>query len=526
MTFTLRGPLEPMTRVERVGLVAALLVAVALLVPVRHYLTDDTFIHLQYARNLAAGRGLVFNPGERVYGCTSPLWVGLIAGGTALGLDGLRTARALGLLATLASVGLFMQLARRLLRTPALRAVATVAWAGHAWMARWSLSGMETPLAVALVLAGFVAFTEGKQWGARPVRTGLLWALAALARPEAALLLLLWGVCLIVDAEGRAGLKRLVWGALPPLVVYGGWLLFARLSYGSFLPQTLAAKAAGEAGPGGQLAILWRQARIVGATDGLLVALLVIAALAGWRGAQARWPAAQRAHRLLPWAWVLLVPALYAGRGVPVLSRYLLPLLPVLGGLAWRAAESWWLGAAEPAVAAGARARRVAWLGAAVAALVLAQNLAVYRGAVVPQVRSFTAGLGRSLIPWGRWLRAHTPPATVVATPDIGALGYFGERRIVDLGGLVTPQMVPYLGRESWEDAAAAFRFASFSRPDYVVDRGPRPDDLRLRSRYAPALVLLGVTSVPNLGIARPGTAFYSFYRVDWLAADSIRALR
>ena len=34
---------------------------------------------------------------------------------------------------------------------------ATVAWAGHAWMLRWSLSGMETPLAVALVL-GIAAF--------------------------------------------------------------------------------------------------------------------------------------------------------------------------------------------------------------------------------------------------------------------------------------------------------------------------------------------------------------------------------
>jgi len=112
-----------------------------------------------------------------------------------------------------------------------------------------------------------------------------------------------------------------------------------------------------------------------------------------------------------------------------------------------------------------------------------------------------------------------------VATPDIGALGYFGRRRILDLGGLVTPQMVPYLANELPEDVVANFRFAAFARPDYLVDRGPRPDDLRLRSRYAPALAPLRLASVPNLGIARPLPAYYTLYRVDWAVADSIASL-
>jgi hypothetical protein len=201
-----------------------------------------------------------------------------------------------------------------------------------------------------------------------------------------------------------------------------------------------------------------------------------------------------------------------------VLSRYLLPLLPVLSWLAWRAGECWSLG--EPVTPRAVR--RTVVLGSALAALVLAQNLAVYRGWVLPQVRTFSAGLQGSLVPWGRWLCENTPERCVIATPDIGALGYFSRRRIVDLAGLVTPQMVPYLDREVPEDAIANFRFAAFARPDYVVDRGPRPDDLRQRSRYASALELLAVTSLPNLGIARPGRAFYSLYRVDWGVADSL----
>jgi hypothetical protein len=527
MTFTLFGQVGPLTRVERWGLAVALLLALALMWPLQHYVTDDTFIHLQYARNLAEGHGLVFNPGERVYGCTSPLWVTLLADGIALGFDGLRVAHVLGALATLWSIVLFLQLMRRNLKTPALRALATVAWAGHAWMLRWSLSGMETPLVVALTLAGFVAFTEGKDWGARPTRTGALWALAALARPEAALLLVLWGAFLLVDADSRAGLRRLVFGALPPLLIYGSWLVFAGLYFGTFLPQTLVAKAAGPAGFADHLENLWRQTRIMGATDGLMVAVLVAALVIGRHSVWTWRPAAQRTQRLLPWVWIVAVPLLYVARGVPVLSRYLLPLLPVLSWLAWRAGECWSLSLppAGPGAGAPAARRRTIVLGAALAALVLVQNLAVYRGAVLPQVRSFSAGLQESLIPMGRWIRSRTPAGCTVATPDIGAIGYFGRRHVLDLGGLVTPAMVPYLVHEAPEDATANFRFASFAHPDYILDRGPQPDDLRHRSRYAAALRPLRLASVPNLGIARPGAAYYTLYHVDWVVADSIARL-
>ena len=93
----------------------------------------------------------------------------------------------------------------------------------------------------------------------------------------------------------------------------------------------------------------------------------------------------------------------------------------------------------------------------------------------------------------------------------------------MDLAGLVTPQMAPYLEREAPADVVANFRFAAFARPEYLVDRGPRPDDLRQRSRYAPALALLGVASVVDPGPGRPAP-FYSFYRVDWAVADSLGA--
>ena len=40
---------------------------------------DDGWIHLQFARNLAAGEGLAYNPGELVAGSTAPLWTALLS---------------------------------------------------------------------------------------------------------------------------------------------------------------------------------------------------------------------------------------------------------------------------------------------------------------------------------------------------------------------------------------------------------------------------------------------------------------
>jgi len=506
----------------RLAPVAAVALAVALAWPLRDYVTDDTFIHLQYARNLAAGEGFAFNPGERVYGTTSPLWVLLLANAMALGMDGLLAAKLLGALATLAALALWALLVRRTLADPWLAALATVAWAAHAWMLRWSLSGMETPLAVALVLAGLVAFTAREPWGGRARGAGLLWSLAGLARPECALLLPLWALLELARHGPAAGARRALAALWPGLLLLAGWHGFALAWFGSAWPNTLAAKAAGGTGLAYHLEQLARQAAIVAASDGVLALVLAGSlASAALRGSR---PAPRPSAAWLPAVWLAAVPLLYMARGVPVLSRYLVPLLPVLAWLAWRALDR--ALAARAAPERSGAAGRVPWPGVAVAVLVLAQNLVAWQQVVRPQVESFSAGMRSSLIPWGEWFAANTRPDAVIAAPDIGALGYLGRRRVVDLAGLVTPQMVEPLRRMPQEEAVAGFEFARFSRPDYLVDRAPHAGDLARRSRWGAALVSLGHAELPNLGVARPEPAVYTFYRVDWAAYDSLRRAR
>src|SRR5207245_7773729 len=64
----------------------------------------------------------------------------------------------------------------------------------------------------------------------------------------------------------------------------------------------------------------------------------------------------------------------------------------------------------------------------------------------------------------GRWVATHTAPDAVLAVNDIGALSYFGDRRIVDLMGLATPAILPYR-REGPEGIA---RVVETACPDYL----------------------------------------------------------
>ena len=57
---------------------------------------DDSWIHLRFADNVAAGRGFAINPGVPVAGSTAPLWTLLLALAIAFGVPGLLAAKLLG----------------------------------------------------------------------------------------------------------------------------------------------------------------------------------------------------------------------------------------------------------------------------------------------------------------------------------------------------------------------------------------------------------------------------------------------
>jgi hypothetical protein len=64
------------------------------------------------------------------------------------------------------------------------------------------------------------------------------------------------------------------------------------------------------------------------------------------------------------------------------------------------------------------------------------------------------------------WIRDNTPADSRIAAHDIGALGYFSERAILDLAGLTSPDAIPILRDEealqAWIDREQADYLMTF----------------------------------------------------------------
>ena len=53
------------------------------------------------------------------------------------------------------------------------------------------------------------------------------------------------------------------------------------------------------------------------------------------------------------------------------------------------------------------------------------------------------------MVATAHWIQVNTPPDALIAAHDIGALGYFAQRDIIDLAGLISPDVISFIRDES-----------------------------------------------------------------------------
>src|SRR6266849_4418397 len=217
---------------------AALLAAILVLVGVEHYWLrdlkfDDAYIHFRYARNLAEGRGFIYNDGERVLGSGAIPWNLLLAAVAALTpADTLPAAVSiLNYLTLLACAAVVVFAVGRAGQRWLGMLVAAALLAGGP-LAVSSIGGMETGILCLLYFLTFLALLRE-----RYVLAGLAAGTAVCFRLES--------VFLAVAAIAAPALhaRRHFWRTLAvtllvPLVVY----LWAWLYFGSPLANSTLAK--------------------------------------------------------------------------------------------------------------------------------------------------------------------------------------------------------------------------------------------------------------------------------------------
>lgn len=530
------------TALHSVALAAIAALAAAHLLPFRTYLTDDTFIHLQFAKNLIAGQGFSFNAGELTYGATSPLWVFLLAGlgvvipgagqtpADATAVPALAwAAKAVGAVATVFAVVLMARVGRALGWPPHLALVPAALLAAHAWSARWAISGMETPLVLLLVVASFHALARMLLHGASAWPAGLLIGFAVLARPECWIVA---GLALASAWTGVRARRSRAWVGIAGGValVVGPWLALAWTWFQRLTPNTSAAKAGVLLDPWLGLSALQASIRALLATDAFAIGFAVVSLAVAGPGLFRIESPARRAFWRLVFLWPVALVLTYVVGGVQVVSRYLVPAAPSVI-LIGTAAAFWCapqlvsvrrriVGKPPVSTVEAPRVRIAAIL--ALAVLAAAQNVVVTARLSAPHARRHTEGLLASLGQLGVWARTSTPPGTLFALPDIGAFGYYSDRSVLDLFGLVTPAMAPITVREGYDAVVARLLFEGIGRPAYLIDRAQRParladpDDPENPYRFVRAV------EIPDLGITRPTTYVYSLYTIDWVQYDRL----
>jgi arabinofuranosyltransferase len=400
---------------------------------------DDFFITHRYAWNLVHGHGFVFNPGERVFGTTAP--------GLALLLAAVSWASGLAVpaAATVATALAWWGLATLLLVEGAERGRVVEAVVAGTYLIvcpyLWIHTGSETPVVVALLALAALA---GER---RPAVAGLTAGAAVWFRPDAGLGLVLLGFLLWRRRRRPPWAFGLAAGGTVAAGLAATWLWFGR-----FLPLTLEAKRVHVAWMPGVFSDgprFWVTA-LLQVHDFFLESptfLLVPVALAGHLLLIRRGGPATRLLAL----YSLALTAAYPLLGVSCYTWYLLPA--VVAGIYGVAAAAGWA-----ARRTGAYFGYTA-LGRVIAAALVALVLGVPAGAVARRAWGFATGplvdpryeLYRRV---GEWLREHTAPDERSAYVEVGTIGYFSERPVDDLLGLVTPRSLPYLRHG---DIAGAF---------------------------------------------------------------------
>ena len=393
---------------------------------------DDAWIHQTYARNLALHGQWAFNPGKPSGGSTAPLWSALIAIGFLLKLAPYAWTYLLGAIALWALSLLGEKAVRGLV--PAYRPV--FPWVGAALVLEWHLvwaaaSGMETLLYALLATAALVLVISGSR---KYFSLGLLIGLSVWVRPDGITLLgpavLVILLCLPSWPKRLQALANLAVGFGSPFALY---LLFNLIISHQPWPNTFYAKQA-EYAVMLKIPFLERWgSEALPLLTGLGVVLLpgvVLAILSAIR---------RRAWGVLAAAaWLVGFLALYAWF-LPVTyqhGRYVMPAMPIffLLGLAGL-------------VEYGSRART--WFLSTFWRLTMAGTLIIFWGVGAFTYAQDVAVIESEMVATARWVSVNVPPGALIAAHDIGALGFFGRHELVDLAGLVSPEVIPFLRDEN-----------------------------------------------------------------------------
>jgi hypothetical protein len=452
---SIRFPL-PFAGLLLLGLLLRIYLAVAI-----HYTVDDALITFRYVENLAAGKGFVYNEGERVLGTTTPLFTVLLFLFRKIGISPFGSAVAISTTADLFSAWILFRFFRN--SVPPFNYLPAAVFFLSPETLQWTLSGMETQLLVCFIFAAFLFFAAGR-W----TLAFTFGSLCCLTRIDgvsipATILLCYW------IRYRKIPIKPLLTG----LVLLLPWIVFAQSYFGSVIPNSAEAKWALS---GSNLLQAISQILIRGFLHlhSFGLPLFLLAVVGCWEIIH------RRREELVIVIWTLAYAFSYTLAAGPMHPWYYAPFYAGYLVLIFRGL-----------VAGITRVHvfyRPSWVlnGVGAATIIIVLLLSYAR---VFRLRSDQAHMNAINRAVGTWVAENTPPASVLAVKDVGYIGYYSGRTILDLGGLVSPQCIPFRAKGDFLGAIRRFRPQYFAFSEGQV-RALNLDRSDLMRSYKPVKMI------------------------------------
>ena len=408
-----------------------------LLVYYSNYTADDSFITFRYVENIASGKGFVYNQGERVLGTTTPLYTLLLALLVKLGLPIVWVARIINIGADcLTGILIFLLLRKFKL------GVATFAAFFYVLFPRvivWSIAGMETSLYVLFIVASLYSYYKENF-----NLTFLFLGLTFLTRVDGIIL----GLAVFLDFVLR-------YKKIPTKIVLGSfgvvlpWLIFSFVYFGSPIPNSVAGKNALYSGT------IWETPKWR-----IFWEFLFLKTKIGWPllalslGGIYRVLTKAKSYTIIV-IWTFLYFFFFFFSETKIHIWYYVPfylgylILVALGlGFVFEKTER----------------IRMKWsdltwhktkilLNPKTLRTILLSGVLILVGLIYFQQmkRTFRLVTGEQMAleavhkKIGLWLLENTQAGDTVCATDIGYMGYYSGRHILDQDGLVSPQAIPFI---------------------------------------------------------------------------------
>jgi len=411
-----------------------------------------------------------------------------------IGLEGFWFSKILDLIFAVASVFVFFRLAR-LLFSKANKEFLSIITASlftlNIWFIRWSFTGMETNLGVLCVLLIFY-FYYNKNYSLCFFLLGLF----LLVRPEGIFLSFVIFISLFI--EKRISINRdyknlLLYISLFLIPVIP-FLVYAKLTFGTFVANTALGKSTLTLSFGIIMAQITEITKTLAPSSAIEIILSI-----GFVVYLIKKKQFSQYTALILWPAVLII--VYIITDADIISRYFMIIIPVYTLLAVKSVEL----------------LNKRFLSGAVVlfVIILIISQVSFFKFVKPHTDNFSRGVDECLIPIGKWFNEKTPSNTKILVNDVGAIGYYSNRHIIDAAALINSDLdvnkkimsIPL------EKRMNPYNLLDFVYADYVIERDTAIGNSTIIVG-GKTLSLELYKQFPGLGISDDKPKYYKVYYV------------